>query len=78
MKSKDDYPAREIEEKWQKWWNDKGLYLTKHPPRKKYYVLEMFPYPSGDLHMGHLKNYVIGDVVARVKIMEGFGHKKGS
>ncbi|RKY93678.1 MAG: leucine--tRNA ligase, partial [Candidatus Hydrothermota bacterium] len=72
MRSKDEYPAREIEEKWQKWWNDKGLYLTKHPPRQKYYVLEMFPYPSGDLHMGHLKNYVIGDVVARVKIMEGY------
>ncbi len=72
MKARDEYPAREIEEKWQKWWDEQKLYLTKHPPRRKYYVLEMFPYPSGDLHMGHLKNYVIGDVVARVKIMEGY------
>jgi len=67
------YPARKIEEKWQKYWEDKGLHRASDKPhKKKYYVLEMFPYPSGDLHMGHLKNYVIGDVVARVKKMEGY------
>ncbi len=66
------YPAREIERKWQKYWEEKGLHRAPDKPGKKYYVLEMFPYPSGDLHMGHLKNYVIGDVVARVKKMEGY------
>lgn len=66
------YPAREIEEKWQKFWEEKGLHKSPDKPKRKYYVLEMFPYPSGDLHMGHLKNYVIGDVVARVKRMEGY------
>ena len=66
------YPAREIERKWQKYWEEKGLHKAPDKPGKKYYVLEMFPYPSGDLHMGHLKNYVIGDVVARVKKMEGY------
>ncbi len=66
------FNLRKIEKKWQKHWNDIGLYRTKEIPEKKYYVLEMFPYTSGELHMGHLKNYVIGDVVARVKIMEGY------
>ncbi len=68
-----DYDPREIEPKWQKWWAERGLYKAPRKPKKKYYVLEMYPYPSGrDLHMGHLKNYVIGDVVARVKMMEGY------
>ena len=66
------YPAHEIETKWQKIWQEKGLYRTGNKHNKKYYVLEMFPYPSGDLHMGHLKNYVIGDVVTRIKMMEGY------
>lgn len=66
------YPAHEIEKKWQKYWEEKGFHKAPEKPKKKYYVLEMFPYPSGDLHMGHLKNYVIGDVVARVKKMEGY------
>jgi len=68
------YNPREIEPKWQKFWEERRLYRTPDFPQKpKYYVLEMFPYPSGgDLHMGHLKNYTIGDVVARLKKMEGF------
>ncbi len=68
-----EYNFKEIEEKWLKIWNEKGFFETRQDPnREKYYVLEMFPYPSGDPHMGHLKNYVIGDVVARYKIRNGF------
>ena len=61
----------EIESRWQRFWDEKKLFKVKGD-RKKFYVLEMFPYPSGDLHMGHLKNYAIGDVVARIKFMEGY------
>ncbi len=68
-----EYNFKEIEEKWLKIWNEKDFFKTRQDPSKeKYYVLEMFPYPSGDPHMGHLKNYVIGDVVARYKIRNGF------
>jgi len=68
-----NYPAEEIEKKWQAWWREEGIFKAPDRPGKKYYVLEMYPYPSGrDLHMGHMKNYVIGDVVARVKRMEGY------
>ncbi len=67
------YPFREIEEKWQKRWREARIYDAPDiPHRPKYYVLEMFPYPSGDLHMGHLKNYVIGDVVARIFLRNGY------
>ncbi|MEO0277785.1 MAG: leucine--tRNA ligase [candidate division WOR-3 bacterium] len=66
------FNLRSIEKKWQEFWKRINLYKTPEKPKRKYYVLEMFPYTSGDLHMGHLKNYVIGDVVARVKIMEGY------
>jgi len=68
----DGYSVKEIEKKWQKFWNNISLFKTKPIPQKKYYVLEMFPYPSGDLHIGHMKNYVIGDVIARYKLMQGF------
>lgn len=72
-KIRENYPAQKIEKKWQKWWEEIGLFKTREKPEKKYYILEMFPYPSGrDLHMGHLKNYAIGDVVARIKMMEGY------
>ena len=67
------YDFREIEKKWQKKWADEGAFkVTEDPEKEKYYVLEMFPYPSGKIHMGHVRNYSIGDVVARFKKMNGF------
>lgn len=67
-----DYPIREIELKWQRFWDEKGVFKTNPNPKKKYYVLEMFLYPSGDMHLGHARNYCIGDCVARLKMMQGF------
>jgi len=66
------YIHAEIEKKWQKYWEEKELFKTNSNPRNKYYTLEMFAYPSGDIHMGHCKNYVIGDVHARYKIRQGY------
>ena len=67
------YVPQEIEKKWQAYWEESGVFKTEYKPEKeKYYVLEMFPYPSGNLHMGHDRNYSIGDVVARFKKMRGF------
>ena len=69
---KDTYDFRHIEEKWQRVWDDrKAFRVTEDPSRAKFYCLEMYPYPSGRIHMGHVRNYSIGDVIARQKTMKG-------
>ena len=66
------YNAKEAEPKWQAVWDARSLFETRNDdPRPKYYVLEMFPYPSGRIHMGHVRNYAMGDVVARFKRAKG-------
>src|SRR5215471_19232848 len=68
----DRYNAREAEPRWQKAWDEQGIFATRNDdPRPTYYVLEMFPYPSGRIHMGHVRNYTMGDVVARYKRARG-------
>ncbi len=67
------YNIRETEEKWRKKWEDNNVFhVTEDSSKKKYYVLEMFPYPSGRIHMGHVRNYSLGDVVARYRTAQGY------
>uniref|UniRef100_A0A7C4RWE6 Leucine--tRNA ligase n=1 Tax=Fervidobacterium thailandense TaxID=1008305 RepID=A0A7C4RWE6_9BACT len=68
-----EYRPHEIEPKWQRVWEEKSVFNTpQYSEKPKYYALVMFPYPSGTLHVGHVKNYVIGDIVARYKRMQGY------
>ncbi|MCX5642085.1 MAG: leucine--tRNA ligase, partial [Candidatus Omnitrophica bacterium] len=66
-----NYEPTIVEQKWQKFWEEKKTFLTK-PEGKKSYILEMFPYTSAQIHMGHVRNYTIGDVIARQKMMAGY------
>ncbi len=69
---KGSFNFEEVERKWQKVWAEERVFeVHEDPSKQKYYLLEMYPYPSGRIHMGHVRNYSIGDVIARYKSMNG-------
>ena len=75
------YDKHEVETRWQRIWAEQDTFRTRNDNgRKNYYVLEMFPYPSGKIHMGHVRNYAMGDVIARFKKARGFNvlHRAGT
>src|SRR6202161_3904547 len=74
------YNARETEPHWRRQWDEKGIFVSKNDdPRPKYYVLEMFPYPSGRLHIGHVRTYTLGNAISRSMRARGFNvlHRMG-
>jgi len=68
----DNYNPLPVEEKWQKFFESKKIFKTKKDKKNKFYCLEMFPYPSGNIHMGHVRNYTLGDVIANFKRLNGY------
>lgn len=66
------YNFKDLETKWRAYWEENKVFKTPDRPKRKYYILEMFAYPSGDIHMGHFRNYSIGDAVARFRMMQGY------